>query len=240
MEVAVVGGQHAGICALPRALQRLGQQTTKPARRRAAWATCGAVRVVQAVQPLPTHARQAAVAAHAREHLAGRRRQQRTVRGHWAVWRQRRVAQWHVRHVRWRRLAAMRHVLCARMWRGRRRRHVPAGVWMVWRHSCRVRLVVLVVRRAAHAHPVHHLSYFLLVFVDVVAELRLLEAGGRHALVASARSRRRRVRRVEARLDQCFAGLGGNHRLQLARGERVDVTGLRGDQQHDLGPRQRR
>lgn len=82
---------------------------------------------------------------------------------------------------------------------------------------------------------VHHLPYFLVLVVQRVSQLRLLEAGGRHALVDGAG---RRVGRVEARLDQRLAGLGRDHRLQFPRGERVDVARLAGHQQHDLRARQ--
>ena len=84
---------------------------------------------------------------------------------------------------------------------------------------------------------VHHLPYFLVVVVQRVRQLGLLEAGGRHALVLR---RRRRVRRVEARLDERLARLRRDHRLQLAGGERVHVTRLAGHQQHHLRPGQRR
>lgn len=89
---------------------------------------------------------------------------------------------------------------------------------------------------------VHKLPYFGIVFVaDVVRQVGLLEPGGGHALVAGvgARRGRARIRRVEARLYECFARLGRDHRLQLARGERVHVTRFGRHQQHDLRAGQR-
>jgi len=86
---------------------------------------------------------------------------------------------------------------------------------------------------------VNKLPYFLVVVADVIAELRLLEARGRHALVpAGVAARGTRVRGVEARLDQGLARLRGYHWLELASGERVHMPGLRCHQQHHLGPGQ--
>jgi len=90
---------------------------------------------------------------------------------------------------------------------------------------------------------VHKLPYFgIVVVADVVRQVRLLEPGGGHALVArvGARAGRTRVRRVQARLYQRLARLRRDHRLQLARGERVHVTRLGRHQQHHLRARQRR
>lgn len=39
---------------------------------------------------------------------------------------------------------------------------------------------------------------------------------------------------MQAGLDQSLARLTGDHRLQFRRGESVDVTGLRGHEQHHL------
>lgn len=90
---------------------------------------------------------------------------------------------------------------------------------------------------------VHKLPYFgIVVVADVVRQVRLLEPGGGHALVArvGARAGRTRVRRVQARLYQRLARLRRDHRLQLARGERVHVARLGRHQQHHLRARQRR
>lgn len=59
---------------------------------------------------------------------------------------------------------------------------------------------------------VNELSYFWVFVRNVVAQLRFLEAGGRHSLVAGRRTAGR-VRRIEARLDQLFSRLRGDHRL---------------------------
>lgn len=84
---------------------------------------------------------------------------------------------------------------------------------------------------------VYQLSYFRVLVGDVVAELRLLEPGGRHPLVAAAHTGR--IRRVEAGLDELLSRLRGDHRLQLARGKCVHVARLAGHQQHHLRPGQR-
>lgn len=94
------------------------------------------------------------------------------------------------------------------------------------------------VQRATVRRAVHQLPYFLLVVGNVVRQLGLLEAGGRHPLVAR-RAGRWRVRAVEARLDQRLAGLARDHRLQLARRECIHVAGLARHQQHHLRARQR-
>jgi hypothetical protein len=87
---------------------------------------------------------------------------------------------------------------------------------------------------------IHHLSYFLLVRVsDVVSQFRLLITGHGHPLVRRS-SRRRGVRRVEAGLDQRLACVRRDHRLQLARRERVDVSRLARDKEHHLRAGQRR
>lgn len=75
-------------------------------------------------------------------------------------------------------------------------------------------------------------------FGHLVGEVRLLEARGAHALVHGGVGARRRVRRVEARLDQGLARLARDHGLEFARGERVDVARFAGHQQQDLGARQ--
>lgn len=85
---------------------------------------------------------------------------------------------------------------------------------------------------------VHHLPYFRVLVADVVRQLRFLEAGGGHALVAG-RGPGRRVRGVQAGLDEGLARLAGDHGLQLAGGEGVHVAGLGGHQEHHLGARQR-
>lgn len=95
------------------------------------------------------------------------------------------------------------------------------------------------VQRATVRRAVHQLPYFLLVVGNVVRQLGLLEAGRRHPLVPR-RAGRRRVRAVEARLDQGLARLARDHRLQLPRRERVHVAGLARDQQHHLRAGQRR
>lgn len=92
---------------------------------------------------------------------------------------------------------------------------------------------------SAVRRSVHQLSYFLLVVGDVVSQLGLLESGRGHSLIAR-RARRRRVRTVEARLDQRLSRLARYHRLELPRCERVHVTGLARHEQHHLRPRQRR
>lgn len=84
---------------------------------------------------------------------------------------------------------------------------------------------IAAVQRATVRRAVHQLPYFLLVVRDVVRQLGLLEPGGRHSLVAR-RTRRRRVRAVQACLDQRFARLARDHRLQLTGRERVHVTSL--------------
>jgi len=84
---------------------------------------------------------------------------------------------------------------------------------------------------------VYQLSYFRVLVGDVVAELRLLESGGRHPLIAATDAGR--IRRVEAGLDELLARLRGDHRLQLARGKCVHVARLAGHQQHHLRPGQR-
>lgn len=86
---------------------------------------------------------------------------------------------------------------------------------------------------------VHHLSYFRVLVADVVRQLGLLESGGGHPLVPGSGTGRR-VRRVQARLDEGLPGLAGYHRLELARREGVDVAGLGRHQQHHLGAGQRR
>lgn len=88
--------------------------------------------------------------------------------------------------------------------------------------------------RVCMRRTVNHLSYFRILVADVVGELGLLEAGGRHPLVAARRTDRR-IGRIQAGLDQRLARLAGDHRLQFAGGERVHVPGLRRHQQHHLG-----
>lgn len=73
--------------------------------------------------------------------------------------------------------------------------------------------------------PVYHLSYFGILVADVVGELGLLKTGGRHPLVRSGRTSRR-IRGVEARLDEGLARLTSYHGLELASGERVHVSRL--------------
>lgn len=73
----------------------------------------------------------------------------------------------------------------------------------------------------------------------LVGEVGLLKARSAHSLVGGRVGARRRVRRVEAGLNQSFAGLRGDHRLQLPGGKRVHVTRLAGDQQQHLSPSQR-
>lgn len=88
--------------------------------------------------------------------------------------------------------------------------------------------------------PPTHLGFSeTLGFGHLVGEVGLLEARGAHALVRGRVGARRRVRRVQAGLDQSFARLAGDHGLQLTRGERVDVTRLAGHQQQDLSSRER-
>lgn len=98
------------------------------------------------------------------------------------------------------------------------------------RHAHPVMVHMLVaLRRPAHGRaPVNQLPYFGLLIGDVVGELRLLEAGGGHALVPAVAGggALRRVGRVQAGLDEPLARVGGDHGLQLARGERVHVAGL--------------
>lgn len=75
-------------------------------------------------------------------------------------------------------------------------------------------------------------------FGHLVGEVRLLEARGAHALVHGWVGAWRRVRRVEARLDQGLARLARDHGLEFARSKRVDVARFTGHQQQDLGARQ--
>lgn len=145
------------------------------------------------------------------------------------------------------------------LWRGAGQKvrgggvHVVLGVLVVHAAAHHVLLLsmraVAAVREAALATvaavAVHKVPYFLFVVADVVRQLRLLEAGRAHALVAAAVAaaaarRRAGVRRVEARLDQGLTGLRRDHGLQLTRGEGVDVAGLGRHQQHHLRARQRR
>lgn len=80
----------------------------------------------------------------------------------------------------------------------------------------------------AHALRLRHL----------VGEVRLLKACGAHALVHRGVGARRRVRRVEACLDQSFARFTCDHRLEFAGGESVDVARFAGYKQQHLGSRQ--
>lgn len=89
-------------------------------------------------------------------------------------------------------------------------------------------------RVGVRVRPVNHLPYFRVLVGDVVGELGLLEAGGRHALVPAA-SPRRGIGGIQAGLDQSLARFGGDHGLEFARGEGVDVAGFGGDQEHHLG-----
>jgi len=88
---------------------------------------------------------------------------------------------------------------------------------------------------------IHHLPYFLLLLAvrHVVSQLGFFVTGNGHSLVAR-RHRRRWVRRVEAGLNESFSRVRRDHRLKLARRERVHVAGLARDQQHHLRPRKRR
>lgn len=110
-----------------------------------------------------------------------------------------------------------------RRWR-RRRRMGPRGRAARWPATGPGTRIARV-QRATVRRAVHQLPYFLLVVGDVVRQLGLLEAGGRHPLVAR-RARRRRIRAVEARLDQRLPGIARDHRLQFARRERVHMAGL--------------
>jgi hypothetical protein len=100
---------------------------------------------------------------------------------------------------------------------------------LMGRESMRVR------RGRRNVTRVHHLPYFLVLVVQRVRQLRLLEAGRRHPLVHCAR---RWVRGVEARLNQLLSRLGCDHRLELPRRKRVDMSRLTGHQKHHLGPSQ--
>lgn len=73
----------------------------------------------------------------------------------------------------------------------------------------------------------------------LVGEVRLLKASGTHALVSGGVRARRRVRGIEARLDQRLPRLAGDHGLQLPRGKRVHMARLAGHQQQDLSASQR-
>lgn len=73
----------------------------------------------------------------------------------------------------------------------------------------------------------------------LIAEVGLLEARGAHPLVGRRVRAWRRIRRVQAGLDQSFARFRGDHGLQLPGGKRVDVSRLAGHQQQHLCPRQR-
>lgn len=126
-------------------------------------------------------------------------------------------------------------VLRVRGWRvlraRRRRRMGPRGRSASWPATGPG--VAGVQRATVVRRPVHQLPYFLLVVGDVVRQLGLLEAGGRHPLVAR-RARRRRIRAVQARLDQRLACFARDHRLKFARRECVHVASLARHQQHHL------
>ena len=74
----------------------------------------------------------------------------------------------------------------------------------------------------------------------LVGEVSLLKACGAHPLIGGRVWARRRVRRIEAGLDQSFARLWRDHGLQLPGGKRVHMTRLTGDQQQHLSTGQRR
>lgn len=71
-------------------------------------------------------------------------------------------------------------------------------------------------------------------FRHLIGEVSLLKACGTHALVCGWVWAWRRVWRVQARLDQSFARLTGNHGLKLARGERVHVARFTRHQEQHL------
>lgn len=72
----------------------------------------------------------------------------------------------------------------------------------------------------------------------LVGEVRLLESRGAHSLVHGRVGAWRRVRRIQARLDQGLARLTRDHGLELAGGKSVHVARFTGHQQQDLGSRQ--
>lgn len=72
----------------------------------------------------------------------------------------------------------------------------------------------------------------------LVGEVRLLESRGAHSLVHGGVGAWRRVRRIQARLDQGLARLTRDHGLELAGGKSVHVARFAGHQQQDLGSRQ--
>lgn len=69
----------------------------------------------------------------------------------------------------------------------------------------------------------------------LVGEVRLLESRGAHPLVHGRVGARRRVRRIQARLDQGLARFARDHRLEFAGRKSVHVTRFTGHQQQDLG-----
>lgn len=87
--------------------------------------------------------------------------------------------------------------------------------------------------RVGVRRTVYHMPYFRLLVADVVRQFGLLEAGGGHPLVAGSGAGRR-IRGIEARLDQGFARLAGYHRLEFSRRESVHVACFRSDQEHHL------
>ena len=69
----------------------------------------------------------------------------------------------------------------------------------------------------------------------LVGEVRLLESRGAHSLVHGRVSARRRVWRIQARLDQGLARFARDHGLELAGCKSVHVARFTGHQQKDLG-----
>lgn len=72
----------------------------------------------------------------------------------------------------------------------------------------------------------------------LVGEVGLLESRGAHPLVHGRVGAWRRVRRIQARLDQGLARFARDHGLEFAGRKRVHVACFTGHQQQDLGSRQ--
>jgi hypothetical protein len=86
------------------------------------------------------------------------------------------------------------------------------------------------------AKPYFCVPMFRTVGVSGVGEFGLLVARGWHSLGVTPGVWG--VGRVETGLDESLPCLGRNHGLEFPGGEGVDVTRLRGNQEHYLGPRQ--
>lgn len=90
----------------------------------------------------------------------------------------------------------------------------PSVRWRIDPHLC-----------VTHALRLRHL----------VGEVRLLESRGAHSLVHGRVGAWRRVRRIQARLDQGLACFARDHGLEFAGRKSVHVARFTGHQQQDLG-----